>query len=250
MAGVQLARRGANAIIRGAVAAPGGLTGVTVRASYEGGTNGTAISTGNSGTSGDTAISAVSLGAGSTAVVSTTHGGATTGGKALALGYTASTGYVEYSFVPTTTTSRVSFRLWVYYTAGSGLQRLLIFRNGGNVAYVSIVSGGQLTFTDNGGTAQLTSTGTFPTDQWVLVQGAVTVGSSATNGKLELAYWLATGLTTPVWSGTASAANTGTAAIAAIRLGMSSASTATHTTWFDEFLANDSLATGYLGATA
>lgn len=257
MSGIQLARRGANAFSRAVTGGGGGtgggtttLSGVTVRASYEGGTNGAAISAANSGTLGDTPISAVSLGSGSTAAYSTGHGGAHGGSTALALGYTGSTGYVEYAYAPTATTSRVSFRLWVYYAAGSALQRLLIFRNSGNIAYVSVNASGFLTFTDGSGSAVMTSTAAFPTDQWVLVQGSVTIGSTASNGVLELAYWLASDTTTPVWSAIDSAANVGTAAMLAIRLGMSSAATVAHTTWFDEFLANDSLATGYLGVAA
>lgn len=221
---------------------------ITIQNSFENGTNGAAFTTSSSSGT-NTNPAAVSLGSGSAATYSSVKGSPQSGTLALALSYTTSTGYAEFAFNPAVDTDRVAFRTWVWYPSGGGLQRILIFRNTGNIAYVSVESSGALTFTDAGATVQITSGSTlFPTNQWILVQGAVTIGGSATSGKLELRWSTLASPNTAAWTGsTVSTANLGTAGMTGVRLGMSSAATASHTAYFDDFLVTDGLPSGLPG---
>lgn len=225
-----------------AAALPAGL-----KNTFEG-TAGASFTTSSTATSGDTNASAVTLGTGSTAVYSTAKGSAQAGGStALALTWTNQQSSATFPFASSSTSARRAFRFWVWApSAFVAVEDTRLYTDrtaaGVQIADVHLQQGGNLTFRNASNTVVLDSGSThLPTNQWVLVKGAVTVAT----GMLELAFYNPWNLKTPVWSDVIDFAGLGNTAGGQVLLGAAVSNSNAATFYFDDLYVTEALSTGF-----
>lgn len=117
----------------------------------------------------------------------------------------------------------------------------------GNMCIACIGSDGRFIMQNAVGTNITASraTNTFPEDQFIRVEIAVTKGSTTGNGTIEYAYY-SNNATNPLASWSSSAQNTGTAAISQVVVGRNTGANESRTVWYDTIRAQ-TLASGWIG---
>lgn len=219
---------------------------------FESGINGTAVTTGNSAGTNVTAITAVVVGTNNTLVYDTSRAASPSAVSAkFDFPANGSSGFMQWSFA-TATATRVVMRFYVYLVGLPGSEvTLCTFRTDtATVANINLLSTGKLAI--SAGTSNVTASTAadlFPTNQWVRVEAAVTPGTTTSNGTVEYRYFLEHA-TTPVFSYSNSAVNTGTAAVTTLRLGRNSTVAVAGTQWYDDFRAEDLPSGSWIGPSS
>lgn len=222
---------------------------------FEGGTNNVTISAANSGGASGTAVASIVASGGSTVQFSSAF--AKRGTLSMRCTYAnTQAGYAVWNFSPTATTTRIAIRFYIYVPTGESIstQDLMIVRNAANTSSVCTVglnSTGRLILKNNAGTTRVTANQPIPFDTWIRVEFSVKVGTTTSNGALEISYYLGDSTTpeqaSPLFSGAAE--NLGTAAIGTLRLGSAALVGSVRSIYYDDFAAAE-LASGFLGPTS
>ena len=208
--------------------------------------NGTVITTANSGGGAGTAVTTVTAGTGNTFTFSSAAAHRGSLGMALNFGTTAG-GTLAWDL---NTTQRTAVRFYVNIPALPTAQEYLAnFRNGSaNMATIGINSVGKLSVQNaaGAGVSAGNAAATFPVNQWVRVEFAVTKGTTTTNGRIEYAYYLGDSTTPIATYDTGATVNTGTTDVALVRLGRTTTATEARILYYDDIAAQD-IATGWIG---
>ena len=218
----------------------------TIINTAEGGTNGTTVTTTNTGggASGD-AASTVTLGSGNTIIFSNAvhaHG---------ALSYQITYGATSTANIMWDIAESGRLVHSFYVNVGS-LPAATEYLGGirhasGYMCLASIGSDGKFIMQNaaSAGISASRAANTFPVNQQVRVEIAVTKGTTTTDGTIEYAYYLGDSATA-IASWSSNTQNTGTANVARVMVGRSTAGTETRTTYYDTIRAQ-SLASGWIG---
>lgn len=215
--------------------------------SFEGGTDTTTISAANSGGASGTAVTSVTVSGATTIKFSSAFSRATMGCQhAYAI---TQAGYLVWNFSPTATTTRTAWRFYIYIPTGQAVTSQQLFMVRSAAAYVALIAvdaSGKLTVQNSAQAVQATASSALPNDTWVRVELAVAVGTTTGNGTIEAAYYLGDS-TTPVQTLiTSSVMNTGTVAIALVRVGSAGTVASARTHYYDDFSGAE-LASGFIG---
>lgn len=211
----------------------------------EGGTNGAVPTTANTGGASGDAMSVVNIGSGNTIIFSDfnpAHGtmgyemnyGTTAGGNLrwdfVESGRLVHSFYIELSSLPTATEYIAGIRHASGYMciATIGPDGKLIMQNAASV-----------------GVSASRAASTFPVEQKVRVEIAVTKGTTTSDGTIEYAYYLGES-TSPLASWSSNTQNTGTADIAQVIIGRNTAAGEPRTIWYDTIRVQN-LPSGWIG---
>lgn len=213
----------------------------------EGGSNTTVVTTANSGAGSGTAFDAVTF-----------SGGAPTFSNVTpligALSYlhtyvTSQAGYRVWNFTPTATTTRTCWRFYFYLDAGQTFTSQDLFAVRSSAAAVMMIginASSQLIVKNSAGTTVATAAATLSTATLYRVDVAVAVGTTTSNGTIQVSYY-AGHSTTPIQAILSSTAqNTGTVAATLGRFGTAALVASGRTIRYDgEAVAE--LAAGFIG---
>lgn len=163
---------------------------------------------------------------------------------------TNNAGYTVQNFSPTTTTTRVAGRFYIWQASGMGanaFQILQVRSASAQVFNLSLDASQRLTIYNGANTQVATAASALPLDQWVRVEWQVQVGTTTSNGHLVVAYYLGES-TTPIQTVyNSSTANTGTAALTVVRHGWSSWLGAPTLTTYYGMIRIEERASGFIG---
>lgn len=209
------------------------------------GSNGTVPTTSNTGGGSDATASSVVIGSGNTLIFSNAFPAQGNLGYQFDYG-TSGPANLRWDI---SEVGRLVFRFYVRMSDLPGAQEYVAgIRSGtGFMCIACIGSDGKFLMQNAAGSNIVASraANTFPLDQQVRIEFAVTKGTSTTDGTIEYAYYLGNS-TSPVYSWSSNAQNTGTGNVAQIVLGRNTAATEARTVWYDSIHA-ESLATGWVG---
>lgn len=214
---------------------------------FEGGTLGATLSVANTGGASGTAMQGITVGtSGNTITFDNAHPSNGTLGMKLVTG-TVDSAYAQWAL---TASTRTVFRFYLYLAALPNAQTFLaqIRSSTGSMAALMLDSSNRFEMQNAPGSV-VASTASTAASAGVeyRVEFAVTPGTTTSNGRIEYAIYPGDS-TTPTWTYDSGAvSNTGTAAIAFIRLGRTTTGTVASTQWYDE-LSVQTLDTGWIGA--
>lgn len=215
---------------------------------FEGGTAEADVSTANSGgTSGD-AVNAVSR-----SVATTIKYEGTTpllGSVSMRIVYGAgAAGFVQWNFSPTATGTRTVWRWYMRFKAGDTHTNVDLFNvrhAGGHTARLWLDGSARIQVADSTSAVIATASSAVPTDTLIRIEVATTVGTTTSNGTIEVAYFLGHSMTPIETIISSSTRNLNTAAITNCRLGSASYVATSRTHWFDDFAVQE-LESGWIG---
>ncbi len=210
------------------------------------GTNGTNITAANSGGSGQDAGTPVLSSIAITYDSSLTHNSMY---SAKYVYSNSSAGYLTWNFTPSSTTTRIAFNFYFYFDAGSTTTNTSLFMIRNSSAYivqVALDASGKLIVYGAGGSASWAASSAISTATWYRVEGAITVGTTTSNGAISIDYY-ADDLSSSIQNiVTSTTANMGTTIATLARLG-SPGTVATARTMRYGTITVQELASGYIG---
>jgi hypothetical protein len=152
-----------------------------------------------------------------------------------------------------TAVGRLQARAYVWMSALPTVSTdLFVFRTTTFSGYVSLtaagVTAGRLVLRNAAGATINASVAAanFPLSQWVRIEAVATKGTTITNGRFELAYYLGNSGTAVHTYDTGAAVNSGTADYTGVRFGLNGASIVPPDLWYDDVALGDG-ATGFIG---
>jgi hypothetical protein len=213
--------------------------------SAEGGADGVTVTSANSGGASGNAVTTANIGAGNSITFATTakdHG---------LLGFSFNYGITNPSYLTwnIATTQRTVFRFYLNVPdLPSATEWLATFVNSNSTNMCSLVINStgnlQVLSSANNPVSGSNAPSTFPINQWVRIEFAVTKGS--TTGRYEYSYYLGDS-TSPVYTYDSTAShNAGAYDCAAVSLGRQSTGTQSRIIAFDDIAAQD-ISSGWLG---
>lgn len=214
---------------------------------FEGGTDNVTLSAANTGGASGTAITSITVSGATTIQFSTAF---TRGAMACRHSYAITqAGYLVWNFSPTATTTRTRWRFYIYVPTGQAIatQDLFVARSAAAaIATIGTNSSSQLVVKNSAGTTRGTASSALPFDTWVRVEVALAVGTTTSNGTIEVSYY--TGDSGSAIQSILSSAveNTGTVAMTLIRLGSVATVASARSIYYDGF-AGDENAAGFIG---
>lgn len=216
--------------------------------SLEGGTNGTAISAANSGGTSGTAFSTTVL-ASTTINYSNLVAHNSTLSAQFAYAGSSSAGYIPWNFSPTATTTRVAHRVYWYSGATFTSQDIYAVRSSAApVMKVGTEASGKLVILNTSNATIATATAALSANTWYRIEVAVTIGTTTSNGVIEMAYYLGDSLTPVQTFTTITNANLGIVAMTLVRIGSGSTVASARTQYYDDLMVAE-LASGFIGPT-
>ncbi|MGB4762070.1 MAG: hypothetical protein WBP12_01775 [Candidatus Saccharimonas sp.] len=216
--------------------------------SAEGGSNNVVPTTGNTGGGSGTAATSVTVGTGNALIFSDAYPSHGSLGYQFDYGTTAG-GSLRWNI---SESGRLVYRFYIRISELPTAQEYIagIRNSSGFMCIACIGSDGKFIMQNAAGTgiAASRATNTFPLDQQVRLEIAVTKGTTTSNGTIEYAYYLGDSASV-VYSWSSSAQNTGTTDIAQVVMGRNTAAAEARTIWYDTMRA-ETLASGWIGAEA
>lgn len=215
---------------------------------FDGGTNNTTLTAGNTGGSSGTAISSLTTSGSTTIQFSDSY--SKSGTLSMRNSYALSqAGYANWAFAPATLTTRTAIRFYFLIPSGqptSSWEVLHVWTTSGRVMALTIGSTSRLVVRSASNTVLATAAATLTTDVWYRVEVGVAVGTTTSNGTIQVAYYVGDSGTPveTIWNSTAT--NSGLSAIANFRVGMAGLASTARTMHYDDFAAQE-LASGFIG---
>lgn len=197
------------------------------------------------------ALDAVTPGASSTITTTTSAVSAMHGTSCLRFNFAANdTGYVSYTIYSEAVTRRYATRAYVQFSSvGSSAETISsLWNSTAGAGFVGVTSTGVWKITDAAGTIPNQASVGPTANTWYRVEFAITPGTTTSNGIAEWAIY-AGDSSTAVWSGTNSAFNAGTTALATARWGRAQSNTYVARNVYMDDISVAPLSAGFLGTS-